>query len=453
MMTQKERIEERVAAYSDAFDFYLDCGEMPDSIPQGDLLGGYLKSVIDNNPQLDGQDPIWKEVLKDDLLSFLSAMLTAFIPIEQEHKNEQDFITGYRKSNIDIQREMWPKVYQFVKGHYNPEQVNIDGYVIQFKENKPQDVIDALAKDWTKACDERKNEKETLILEQNKTRWERHIREWGSTDYKRRKEIERIYYRYSELEEIVRILGREQPERKDELDEIVYNYMPVLLSSPSSSTEIEQIAIGDDLSHIMPIETALLSEEVTETIFYHKFAAKQLQIFANKPPVKSQDKRIQHHRTKPRLEQGPIIVSIDTSGSMSGKPEKLSKCLLIQLLRMAKKKKRKCFVITFSVRAQVLELTNPACWRKLKNFLDEGYSGGTDGEQMIVAALDALEKKDFCMADLLIISDFFFSLPFTTTRKRMEEAHNKGTRFYGLRINNSEKEYEQILDKMWDVKL
>lgn len=267
-MTQEERIEERVAAYSDAFDFYMDCGEMPDGIPQGDLLGGYLKSVIDNNPQLDGQDAIWKEVLKDDLLSFLSAMLTAFIPIEQEHEKEQDFITGYRKSNIDIQREMWPKVYQFVKGHYNPEQVNIDGYVIQFKENKPQDVIDALAKDWTKACDERKNERETLILEQNKTRWERHIREWGSTDYKRRKEIERIYYRYSELEEIVRILGREQPERKDELDEIVYNYMPVLLSSPSSSTEIEQIAIGDDLSHIMPIETALLSEEVTETIFF-----------------------------------------------------------------------------------------------------------------------------------------------------------------------------------------
>lgn len=72
---------------------------------------------------------------------------------------------------------------------------------------------------------------------------------------------------------------------------------------------------------------------------------------------------------------------------------------------------------------------------------------------MIVAALDALEKKDFCMADLLIISDFFFSLPFTTIIKRMEEAHDKGTRFYGLRINSSEKEYEQILDKMWDVKL
>ena len=226
-----------------------------------------------------------------------------------------------------------------------------------------------------------------------------------------------------------------------------------MLSTPSKTVEIEQISIGDDVAHMMPIETAILSDQETETLFYKKFAGKQLQIFANRPPLKSQDKQIQQHQTKPRLEMGPIIVSIDTSGSMSGKPEEVAHSLLIQLLRLAKKKKRECFVITFSVRSRALELTNPANWRKLNKFLEEGFSGGTDGEEMLGSALDALQKKDFCMADVLIISDFQFPIPMPTTRARMRTEHDKGTRFYGLQIGSWYHIYNSILDKMWNVKI
>ena len=83
-MTNQEYIDNRLATYNEAFDFYMDCGEMPKSIEKGDILGAYLKSVIDSNPQLDSQDPLWMEVLKDDLLAFLSAIvaggLYAWIP-------------------------------------------------------------------------------------------------------------------------------------------------------------------------------------------------------------------------------------------------------------------------------------------------------------------------------------------------------------------------------------
>ena len=44
---------------------------------------------------------------------------------------------------------------------------------------------------------------------------------------------------------------------------------------------------------------------------------------------------------EPRLEKGPIIVSIDTSKSMKGRPHDLAVCLLMQLLKMARKQKRK----------------------------------------------------------------------------------------------------------------
>ena len=450
-MKKEEYIDQRVAAYSEAFDFYMDCGQLPDMVPSDDLLSGYMKSVIDANPQLDSQDATWKEVLKDDLLAFLSALLGAFFEEEQAHQKETDFIERYQNAQLEQQRQAWPAVYKHVKGNYAPTDVNIDGYVEQFKDHETQDVIDALTEDWRKAADKRLNQKEEQLLEQNKDRWERRMREWGRSDYERRKKIDQMYYRYPILQEIVRIIGREQPQRKDEKDDIVYKYMPILLSHSTTTTEIEQISIGNDLSHVIPSEIAKLSESSTEMMFFKKFAERQLQVFANKPPMTAQEKQVQENQTKPRLEKGPIIVSVDTSSSMKGEPEKLARSLLMQLLRLAKKQHRKCFVITFSVRAKALELTKPANWSRLKKFLEEGFSGGTNGEQMLAVALDALQTKDLCMADVLTISDFEFPLPISDTCKRMETEHAKGTRYYGLQIGETKNPYDKVLDKIWQL--
>ena len=298
MMEKEEYIDQRVAAYSEVFDFYMDCGQLPDMVQDGDLLAGYMKSVIDANPQLDSQDNTWKEVLKDDLLAFLSALLGAFFEIEQAHQKETELIELYQKSDIEQQRQLWASVYKQIKGCYPATDVNIDGYIKQFADNETQDVIDALAQDWKKAADKRLNQQEEHLLEQNKDRWERRMREYGRTDYERRKKIDRMYYRYPVLQEIVRIIGREQPQRKDEKDDIVFRYMPALLSYPMKTTEIEQISIGNDLSHVVPTEIATLSEPVTEMMFFKKFAERQLQVFANKPPMETQDKQVQEHQTK-----------------------------------------------------------------------------------------------------------------------------------------------------------
>ncbi len=450
-MEKEEYIDQRMVTYSEAFDFYMDCGQLPDMMPSGDLLSGYMKSVIDANPQLDSQDATWKEVLKDDLLSFLSALLGAFFEVEQAYQKETDFIEQYQNAELEQQRQAWSAVYKHVKENYAPTDVNIDGYIEQFKDHETQDVIDALTEDWRKAADKRLNKKKEQLLEQNKDRWERHMRECGRSDYEQRMKIEQMYYRYPMLQEIVRIIGREQPQRKDEKDDIVYKYMPILLSHSTTTIEIEQISIGNDLSHVIPTEIATLSVVATEMMFFKKFAERQLQIFANQPPMIAQDKQVQEKLTKPRLEKGPIIVSIDTSGSMKGKPEELARSLLMQLLRLAKKQHRKCFLITFSVRAKALELTKPGHWSSLNKFLAEGFSGGTDGEEMLAAALDALQTKDFCLADVLIISDFEFPLPIEDTRKCMETEHAKGTRFYGLQIGETNNPYDKVLDKIWQL--
>ena len=192
-----------------------------------------------------------------------------------------------------------------------------------------------------------------------------------------------------------------------------------------------------------------MSEKQTESLFYLKYAARKLQLFANKPKNESRAKMEQQHNAKPRLEKGPIIVSFDTSGSMSGRPEQIAMCLLTQLLRMAKKQKRHCFLIQFSIREKHLDLSRPNAWAKLNSFLEDRFSGGTDGEQMLDAALKMLYSTKYAMADVLIISDFEFNVPKPATRERMRMEHEKGTRFYGLQIGKAFNPYNEILDRIW----
>ena len=164
-----------------------------------------------------------------------------------------------------------------------------------------------------------------------------------------------------------------------------------------------------------------------------------------------QEKQEKEKRDKPRLQEGPMIICIDTSGSMEGRPEKIAKSLTMQILQAAKQKGRKCILITFSVRANILEMTEPKHWQKVRDFMKNVFTGGTDGEDMLCEVLKALNSKGWSMADVLVISDFEFFLPTGTTLSRIVKEQQKGTRFYGLQIGKSNSGYARILDHIWTI--
>jgi len=136
---------------------------------------------------------------------------------------------------------------------------------------------------------------------------------------------------------------------------------------------------------------------------------------------------------------------------MSGSPEKIAKCMLLQLLEVAKRKNRRLYLITFAVRAQAIDLSNPINWRVLNQFLNNRFTGGTSPEAMLNEALTALHKIDYSLADVLIISDFIFKQPSTTTIESINKAHKNGARFYGLMIGNHTSVCESFLTKMWTI--
>ena len=450
-MNNESEISRKLREYDDAFDFYMDRGQMPETVPPDDLLGGFLKQTIDENPQLESQDPVWKELLKEEVMKFLEAMLELFQPIEKAYQREKEYMVVFADADIDQKRKMWREVYGTISKEYAPEEVNIDGYVEQMKSQDLDAVFASLLSDWDKACDELVRKKKVEIIEFNREKWEKGVKEHGNADFKQRKKIEKMFFSYPQLVDIVRIIGREQPERDDEYDETVRSYMPILPSPPTPAVEVEQVSLGKDLQHLLPMETAILADKETEDLFYLRYASSLLQLFANKPKQESVLKTEKKRNKKPRLEKGPIIVSLDTSGSMSGRPEKVARCLLLQLLRMAKKQKRKCFLITFSVRAECMDLSRPGSWNRLNRFLNNPFTGGTDGEDMIKNALKMLNTDNYSMADVLIISDFYFPNPRPQTKELMEIEHNKGTRFYGLQIESTVSGYDNVLDKIWKV--
>ena len=71
---------------------------------------------------------------------------------------------------------------------------------------------------------------------------------------------------------------------------------------------------------------------------------------------------------------------------------------------------------------------------------------------MLNLSIKMLQSKTFGMADVLIISDFYFPLPKDRIWKKMLKEHGKGTCFYGLKIDSTDRLYDTILDKTWNIK-
>lgn len=283
------------------------------------------------------------------------------------------------------------------------------------------------------------------ILSDSKSQFEQVCRDSSTHDYEDKKSVEKYIHRFPQLKEIIELIGRDKDPSKELKDTIVYRFMPTTVAKNSSAEEIDRVESGNNLERVMPIELAM-----PEDIFYKRFATKELQQFSG--PGKDKPKKMEEHSKDPRLTKGPIIVSIDTSGSMSGRPQRIAFSLLKQLMTVAKKQKRPCFLISFSVRSKSIDLAKPRNWGKIDSFLENSFSGGTDGEQMLAEAITVLQKGTYEMADILIISDFEFSVPAKETRTKIEKEKILGTRFYGLKIGKyGEQSYNGLMDKIWEV--
>ena len=214
----------------------------------------------------------------------------------------------------------------------------------------------------------------------------------------------------------------------------------------AAKSDITGITIGDNLSSLLPSETALLSCPATQPTFYHNYVEKRLQIFASassgNAPVTHQD--------------GPVIICLDTSGSMRGEKVEIACNLTMAITIIAQRRKRDVLVVKFSDWHFLLKVTKLSRQREdLEKFLSS-YQGRGNAENELFRWLfkDILpNEKAFYTADILCITDFGWTPLNDYTIKLIESFKRKGMIFYGLNVLGFEKwsfdSMTTVCDSLW----
>jgi Mg-chelatase subunit ChlD len=165
--------------------------------------------------------------------------------------------------------------------------------------------------------------------------------------------------------------------------------------APEGAESIKTVVTGNDITAILPSEKALLasSNPNLKRQFYRKFHQKELLQY---------DMDVYESMGK-----GPMIVCVDTSGSMSGDREHWSKAVALALLEVATKQKRNYACIHYDSRIQhVWEIAYGELKPDDVFDIAEFFSGGgTDFERPLRKSLEILENSKFKKADIVFITD------------------------------------------------
>jgi uncharacterized protein with von Willebrand factor type A (vWA) domain len=168
------------------------------------------------------------------------------------------------------------------------------------------------------------------------------------------------------------------------------------------------------------------------------------------------------------LERGPIIVCLDTSGSMRGAPENIAKATVIAALRAAHESRRGCKLICFGGPDELIErdlsrnegplpssLTpaggGPGCGpalgalrtgeaglQALLDLMGQAFDGGTDIQTPIERAIDCVHDARWASADLLLVSDGEFGCVPATLQRLREARERFNLRVQGVLVGDRE---------------
>ena len=219
-----------------------------------------------------------------------------------------------------------------------------------------------------------------------------------------------------------------------------------------SREEITGITLGRDIENALPQELALLADEDTSLLFDLKYVEGRLMCFDTQGRL-TQEQEIEEEKkvqVSEEEEMGPIIICVDTSGSMQGPPEDIAKALTLYMATRAKRQERNCYLINFSRETAEFDLSGKMGMPQLMDFLKMSFHGGTDATPALSRAVEKVAEEDYQRADTLMISDFVMGgLPENLT-KGIAAARKKKNRFYALCVGSDRiDKHLKVFDGEW----
>lgn len=152
----------------------------------------------------------------------------------------------------------------------------------------------------------------------------------------------------------------------------------------------------------------------------------------------------QGNEVRPASQSGPLILCLDTSGSMQGAREKVAKAIAVEALRQAKTQARPCLLYSFSGPRDVqeIELTSLP---PLLDFVAHSFHGGTDLMEPLNRALQRLGEEVWNNSDILMVTDGEVPMPADEVVDRLEHAKSEmGLRVHGILVGAENSRFDTV---------
>jgi uncharacterized protein with von Willebrand factor type A (vWA) domain len=194
--------------------------------------------------------------------------------------------------------------------------------------------------------------------------------------------------------------------------------------------EIAGVTLGRELSRLLPGELALWDDAHTELLFLRGFA---------------QGRLWQYEMGSPRMEaRGPLIVALDSSGSMSealaGQSREIwSKAVALCLLSLARHEARDIAILHFSGNVTTYHFVHgQATLAALVECAGHFENGSTCFEPWMREALRLVDTASFDRADVICISDGLAEISEAFEAEWNRRRAERGMRVFGILLEEED---------------
>lgn len=268
---------------------------------------------------------------------------------------------------------------------------------------------------------------------------------WNSIEFERLYRVALLQRKHSELVKVVQRMGRTT--QTDAAQHLAVTTGADEKLHTASKSDIEGITIGQNINALLPSELAQFLDADMENVFLAKYVTNRLQVFDYQSRMLRSARSLTHHKAAPK---GPIIVSVDCSGSMSGEPRQIAQSLMMRVSELCYVQHRECYLIAFAVHARPIDVLRNRT--QLLQFFSRPSTGNTNASEMLDTTFTLLRNTGrYAGADVLWVTDFRIPLPSADYLQTLYQLRRQGTRFYGLQIGIAENQWTTHFDEMFNI--
>ncbi len=215
--------------------------------------------------------------------------------------------------------------------------------------------------------------------------------------------------------------------------------------------------LGQELHQLLTSEKLLLVAPEFEPLLMAKFASGNL-LCQQRMGTKRTWQPTTRTQASDSIEKvqgrGPVILCVDTSGSMHGRDTIIAKSVTLAVALIAFEQQRACHLMSFSGPGQTegVELAlDQDGLSQLLEFLRNSFDGGTDVDTPLREATRIMQQSAFARADVVVISDGHFYPPNQQVLEQLRTAGKAGARVFGVSTSGNLHTLSQFANDVIDA--